>query len=116
MGGNEEAGAIGGRIHELRKARGLSQRQLAEGTSITRTYISHIESGDRLPSVRVLRELAPRLGVSVEFLETGEEKEVLVRKTATEVREYAQRCADRGDTKALLDLIDRLVKRVGSLD
>jgi transcriptional regulator with XRE-family HTH domain len=34
---------------------------------------SRIESGSRTPSVKALRKLAPKLGVSVEWLETGNE-------------------------------------------
>ena len=34
-------------------------------------YISRIEAGVRTPSVKVLRKLAPKLGVSVAWLETG---------------------------------------------
>lgn len=48
----------------------LSQRELAaEGVSYA--YISRIEAGTRSPSVKALRMLAPKLGVSVDYLETG---------------------------------------------
>ena len=110
MDRSEEAKVIGERLRQLREARGLSQRQLAE-PGVTAAYISRIERGDRLPSVRALRKLAPKLEVSAEFLETGEEGEILSEKTATEIREYAQRCANRGDTGALVELINRLVER-----
>ena len=72
MGRNEEAKAIGGRIRQLREACGLSLRRLAE-PGVTPAYITRIEKGDRFPSVRVLRKLAPKLGVSAEYLETGKE-------------------------------------------
>lgn len=36
-------------------------------------YISRIEAGVRTPSVKVLRKIAPKLGVSVAWLETGNE-------------------------------------------
>ena len=114
MDKDEEVKAIGERIYQLRKDRGLSQRQLSE-PGVTPSYISRIEKGDRLPSVRTLRRLAPKLGVSVEFLETGEEGEILNKKTVTEIHEYARRCADRGDTEALVELINRLVKQVNYL-
>ena len=115
MGKNEEAKTIGERIRQLREARRLSQRQLAE-PGVTAAYISRIERGDRLPSVKALRKLAPKLEVSVEFLETGKEGKILNEKTAAEVREYARRCADRGDTEALIELINRLVERVKPLE
>jgi transcriptional regulator with XRE-family HTH domain len=51
---------------------GLSQRDLA-GPGTSYAYISRIERGQRRPSVRALRQLAPKLKVSVEWLETGED-------------------------------------------
>jgi transcriptional regulator with XRE-family HTH domain len=61
---------IGERIRERRLQLGLSQRELAcEGVSYA--YISRIEKGTREPSVKALRKLAPKLGVSVHWLETG---------------------------------------------
>jgi transcriptional regulator with XRE-family HTH domain len=63
---------IGARLRRLRHARGLSQRDLAE-PGVSYAYISRIEAGARQPSVKALRKLAPKLGVSVEYLETGSE-------------------------------------------
>jgi len=54
----------------LRRERGLSQRELAS-PGVSYAYISRIEAGARRPSVKALRRLAPKLGVSVEYLETG---------------------------------------------
>jgi transcriptional regulator with XRE-family HTH domain len=61
---------IGQRLRRLRTERGLSQRQLA-CPGVSYAYISRIETGDRRPSVKALRQLAPKLGVSVGYLETG---------------------------------------------
>ena len=61
---------IGARLKRLRVDRGLSQRQLA-GPGVSYAYISRIEAGARTPSVKALRVLAPKLGVSVEYLERG---------------------------------------------
>jgi transcriptional regulator with XRE-family HTH domain len=63
---------IGDRLRRLRSERGLSQRQLA-CPGVSYAYISRIEAGARTPSVKALRKLARRLGVSPEFLETGSE-------------------------------------------
>src|SRR5947199_285813 len=61
---------VGQRIRRLRLARGLSQSALA-ARGISNAYVSRIESGQKKPSVRVLRHLAGRLGVDVEYLESG---------------------------------------------
>jgi transcriptional regulator with XRE-family HTH domain len=67
-----QAQAIGTRLHQQRLRLGLSQRDLAE-PGVSYAYISRIENGQRMPSVKALRKLAPKLGVSVDWLETGKE-------------------------------------------
>jgi len=62
---------IGDRIRQRRLELGLSQRELAS-EGVTYAYISRLEANARRPSIRALRQLAPRLGVSVHWLETGE--------------------------------------------
>src|SRR4051795_7307742 len=61
---------VGQRLRRLRRDRGLSQRELAS-QGVSYAYISRIEAGARRPSVKALRQLARKLGVSVEYLETG---------------------------------------------
>ena len=63
---------IGVRLRRLRLDRGLSQRELAS-QGVSYAYISRIEAGTRRPSVKALRMLARKLGVSPEYLETGSE-------------------------------------------
>ena len=66
------AETIGQRLRRLRHERGLSQRELA-GPGVSYAYISRIEAGARRPSVKALRMLARKLGVSADYLETGSE-------------------------------------------
>ncbi|HET8528473.1 MAG TPA: helix-turn-helix domain-containing protein [Gaiellaceae bacterium] len=61
---------IGQRLKRLRLDRGLSQRELA-APGVSYAYISRIEAGSRQPSVKALRRLAAKLGVSADYLETG---------------------------------------------
>ncbi len=61
---------VGARLKRLRLARGFSQRDLSS-PGVSYAYISRIEAGARTPSVKALRKLAQKLGVSVEYLETG---------------------------------------------
>lgn len=59
--------AAGSRLKGARERAGLTQRQLAfPGCSAG--YISRIETGERVASPRVLRELASRLGVTEAYL------------------------------------------------
>ena len=62
---------VGDRIRTRRLELGLSQRELST-TGISYAYISRLESNTRQPSVKALRKLAPRLGVSAHWLETGQ--------------------------------------------
>lgn len=62
--------SIGQRLRGLRLERQLSQRELSS-PGVSYAYISRIEAGARRPSVKALRQLARKLGVSVEYLETG---------------------------------------------
>src|SRR5437016_12208068 len=61
---------IGQRLKRLRLKRGLSQRELA-APGVSYAYISRIEAGTRQPSVKALRKLAAKLGVTADYLETG---------------------------------------------
>lgn len=61
---------VGERLRRLRLDSGLSQRELA-APGVSYAYISRIEANTRRPSVKALRLLAPKLGVTVEYLETG---------------------------------------------
>jgi len=70
------AESVGQRLRRLRHERGLSQRELAS-PGVSYAYISRIEAGARRPSVKALRKLARKLGVSADYLETGSE----IRKT-----------------------------------
>jgi transcriptional regulator with XRE-family HTH domain len=63
---------IGARLKRLRTERGLSQKEIA-APGVGSAYISRIEEGERNPSLRALRLLADKLGVTLEHLETGRE-------------------------------------------
>jgi len=62
--------SLGQRIKRLRLERGLTQRDLSS-PGISYAYISRIEGAARVPSVKALRRIAGKLGVTVEQLETG---------------------------------------------
>jgi transcriptional regulator with XRE-family HTH domain len=61
-----EAGLrVAGQVREIRRARHLSQRQLAGRMEVPRTYISKIENGKAIPTLGSLERLATALGVDV---------------------------------------------------
>ncbi|HKI90788.1 MAG TPA: helix-turn-helix domain-containing protein [Gaiellaceae bacterium] len=59
------------RLRRLRQDRGLSQRELAAGSGVSYAYVSRLEAATRRPSVRAIRAIARRLGVTPEQLESG---------------------------------------------
>jgi transcriptional regulator with XRE-family HTH domain len=86
--------SIGQRLRRLRLERKLSQRELSS-PGVSYAYISRIEAGARRPSVKALRQLARKLGVSVEYLETGSDlREVDERELRLADAELELRLAD----------------------
>src|ERR671937_796496 len=106
---------IGQRLRRLRLEKGLSQRELA-APGVSYAYISRIEAGTRQPSVKALRKLAPKLGVSPEYLETGSD---LDDAEARELRlgdaELALRLGDAPAAEATLGEVLEQAVRVGDV-
>jgi transcriptional regulator with XRE-family HTH domain len=63
--------ALGQRIRDLRRKRGLTQEQLAELADLSTPYVSHLERGSKKASLAVLVRLAESLGVTVDRLLSG---------------------------------------------
>jgi len=64
-----EAGLqVAGQVREIRRARHLSQRQLAGRMQVPRTYISKIENGKAIPTLGSLERLANALEVEMSQL------------------------------------------------
>lgn len=61
---------VGTRLRDARESAGLSQRAISY-PGCSATYISRIESGERVPSLQVIHELARLLGVSAQWLANG---------------------------------------------
>jgi transcriptional regulator with XRE-family HTH domain len=55
-------------LHELRRARGLTQAQLGRQAGLSLTTISLLERGHPIATIRTLHQLAPALGLPVEEL------------------------------------------------
>lgn len=66
-----DAKQTGGRIAALRKARGMTQQQLANRLCLTNKAVSKWETGEGLPDVASLPPLAAALGVSIDELLCG---------------------------------------------
>ncbi len=61
---------LGRNIKKLRKKKGLSQQDMADDLEISRTLLSHYETGAREPKTSLLSRIAKTLGVTVGHLLT----------------------------------------------
>jgi transcriptional regulator with XRE-family HTH domain len=59
---------VGLNLQALRRAKGLSQEELAHRAKIHQTYLSGVERGKRNPSVMVLARIAEALQADIEDL------------------------------------------------
>lgn len=59
---------IGAQIRRLRLKRGMTQEQLAEAAGVGVTHISHIETGNSIPSLQVLIDIINSLDCSADDL------------------------------------------------
>ena len=59
---------LGNRIRELRKKRGLTQKQLAQKLNVSEQAIAGYEQNARRPNPDMLKDLANFFGVSVNTL------------------------------------------------
>jgi transcriptional regulator with XRE-family HTH domain len=101
-----EAETIGERLRRLRLERGASQRDLS-APGITYAYISRIEAGARTPSMKALRMLAKKLGVTPEYLETGSELDPSeLRELRLADHELRLRLDGEADAEAVRELLD----------
>lgn len=99
---------VGARLKRLRLQRGFSQRDLSS-PGVSYAYISRIEAGARTPSVKALRKLSQKLGVSVEYLETGrdmrdiDDRELRLADAELELRLTEDVTAAEGKLRGVLD-------------
>ncbi len=59
------ANKLGKRISAIRRQKGFTSEKLAYENGISKGYLSDIENGKRLPSLKLLETLAKGLGVSL---------------------------------------------------
>ena len=59
---------IGSRIRTIRMERGITQAQLAEAVGVGVTHISHIETGNGIPSLQTFLDVVNALNCSADEL------------------------------------------------
>ena len=82
---------LGEKIKEARKQCGLSQEQLAEKMTVSRSAVAKWEANNGLPDVDNLKALAQLLNVSVDYLlDDGEAIDELVMREPYNLSEYGK--------------------------
>lgn len=101
---NDDQMDLGQRIRRRRETLNITQQELADALSISPQYISAVENNKKVPSLALISELAKQLGVSVDYLVSGEEG--IIKDTIPAIK------ADKGLSlkakKALIALVEEL--------
>ncbi len=102
---------IGSFLKELRKEKGITQEQFAEILNISGRTVSRWETGNNMPDISLLVEIADFFDVSIPEIINGERKSEIMEK---EVKEVAEILSDyAGEEKALLLKKARIISIVG---
>lgn len=104
--------AMGRRIKKARKAKNLTQEQLAEMCDLSTAHIGHVERGTRALSLETLVKISLVLDVSTDYLlmDVVTDKDMTFEKITVAVGEYPQERIDRfyNIVKVLVDNIDKI--------
>ena len=88
------------RIKEARKARKMTQQQLAEAIGLTQNYIAMMEMGRRDPSDRTISDICRVCGVDEIWLRTGTGEMFAPKTRREELEEIFHHCEIGTDAKA----------------
>lgn len=99
--------SLGDRITELRKARGMSQGDLAEAMDVTRQAVSKWENELASPDTIKLIQLADVLDTDVEYLATG--KNTVLRRPPVVIKsvEYVEKVVK----KPVIEYVDKVIEK-----
>lgn len=96
---------VGQRIMNRRKEMGLTQESLAEISDLTPQFVSYAETGQRAMRPENLMKLASSLGVSTDYLLTGD----IIDKDLLLISEKLERL-NPSQIRILEDIIDSCIK------
>ena len=68
---------LGQRISRLRKENGLTQEDIAKKFNISTQAVSKWEKDSTSPDISILRDLSKFLGVTIDYLLSGEEEQIV---------------------------------------
>jgi transcriptional regulator with XRE-family HTH domain len=104
---------IGENIRKFRKARGMTQEQLAEASELSAYFVGSIERGQATVSVRSLEQVARALHVELRDLFVFAEDHAGREELQVEINEYV-RAASIEELRALV-AVCRMIRRPNQL-
>ncbi|MCQ9367702.1 pyridoxal-dependent decarboxylase [Brevibacterium sp. 50QC2O2] len=87
--GNVDPRALGPRLRDIRRAKGLTVQDLARRSGVSRSMVSEVERGGRVPTILTLDRLATALGTGLGRLvagEAGDDDAIIVRRQDEQAR------------------------------
>ena len=108
---------FGAFVAQLRKERGMTQKELADILHVTDKAVSKWETGKGFPDMKLLEPLARALGVSLVELMRGErlEAESLPMEEAEQVVSQAMDRSQKATARRYLKLLSALLIGIGAL-
>lgn len=99
---------IGKIITDLRKAKEMSQADLANKTGISQVMVGKYERGDASPSIEVAKKMADALEVSLDYLVGEGMNSKFDKMTLKRIEEIEHLDVDK--KKTLFDVIDTFIR------
>lgn len=87
---------IGSFLKQLRKEKGITQEQLAEALNVSNRTVSRWETGNNMPDIGILVDIADYYNISIPEIINGERKSEIMNK---EEREIAKSMSDYATTE-----------------
>ena len=87
---------IGSFLKQLRKEKGITQEQLAEAFNVSNRTVSRWETGNNMPDISILVDIADYYNISIPEIINGERKSEMMKK---EERELAKSMSDYATTE-----------------
>ena len=87
---------IGSFLKQLRKEKGITQEQLAEALNVSNRTVSRWETGNNMPDISILVDIADYYDISIPEIIDGERKSEIMKK---EEREIARSMSDYATTE-----------------
>jgi len=106
---------LGDRVAQLRKARNITQVQLAESLGVSQQTIQAYEVGRRRVPVSTLRQLAKTLGVSLDELMAEGAHAPRKRGPVPQIQQHMERISQlpKPKQRAVMDVIEAMLAQQG---